>query len=48
VIDDFLYTDARLLLLRLRLVVMIYDLLLASILGVCGTLGSVAYPFSYR
>jgi hypothetical protein len=31
-----------------RLVVTIYDLLLASILGVHGRLASVAYPFSYK
>jgi hypothetical protein len=31
-----------------RLVVTIYDLLLASILGVRGRLASVAYPFTYR
>jgi hypothetical protein len=31
-----------------RLVITIYDLLLASILGVCGILASVAYPFCYK
>jgi hypothetical protein len=31
-----------------RLVVTIYDLLLASILGLCGSDASVAYPFPYR
>jgi hypothetical protein len=30
-----------------HLVVMIYDLLLASILGICGSDASVAYPFPY-
>jgi hypothetical protein len=30
-----------------RLVVTIYDLLLASILGLCGSDASVAYPFTY-
>ena len=30
-----------------RLVVTIYDLLLASILGICGSDASVAYPFTY-
>ena len=30
-----------------HLVVTIYDLLLASILGICGSDGSVAYPFPY-
>jgi hypothetical protein len=31
-----------------RLLVTIYDLLLASILGVRGRLVSVAYPFTYK
>ena len=31
-----------------RLVVTIYDLLLASILGLCGSDASVAYPFPYK
>ena len=30
-----------------RLVVTIYDLLLASVLGICGSGASVAYPFTY-
>jgi len=40
VIDYFLYIDAR-------LVVMIYDLLLASILGICDSDASVVYPFPF-
>ena len=39
-IDYFLYIDAR-------LVVTIYDLLLASILGICDSDASVAYPFPF-
>ena len=31
-----------------RLVVTIYDLLLASILGISGSDASVAYPFPYK
>ena len=31
-----------------RLVVTIYDLLLASILGICGSDASVAYPFPFN
>jgi len=45
VIDYFLYIDFFR--CAARLVVTIYDLLLASILGICGSDASVAYPIPF-